>query len=38
MPVKIGIDAECQIEEGDLFDFDDEVEPILSVLCGKSIE
>ncbi|KAJ1440528.1 radial spoke 3 protein [Ochromonadaceae sp. CCMP2298] len=34
---KIGFDAETQIENGDLFDFDLEVEPILEVLVGKTI-
>jgi hypothetical protein len=28
----------CQIEDNDLFDFDGEVEPILTVLCGKTLE
>ncbi len=37
MPKKSGIDKETQIEE-DLFDFDLEVEPILSVLVGKTLE
>lgn len=34
---KIGFDVETQIESGDLFDFDLEVEPILEVLVGKTI-
>jgi radial spoke head protein 3 len=34
---KIGFDAGTQIENGDLFDFDLEVEPILEVLVGKTI-
>lgn len=34
---KIGFDVETQIEAGDLFDFDLEVEPILEVLVGKTI-
>jgi hypothetical protein len=38
MPAKIGIDVETQIEEGDLFDFDVECEPILEVLVGKTLE
>lgn len=33
-----GIDAETQIWPGDLFDFDMEVQPILEVLVGKTIE
>eukprot|EP00240_Pyramimonas_obovata_P004660 CAMPEP_0118939370 /NCGR_PEP_ID=MMETSP1169-20130426/28682_1 /TAXON_ID=36882 /ORGANISM="Pyramimonas obovata, Strain CCMP722" /LENGTH=401 /DNA_ID=CAMNT_0006883621 /DNA_START=172 /DNA_END=1373 /DNA_ORIENTATION=+ len=38
IPIKIGVDAETQIEAGDLFDFDFEVEPILEVLVGKTLE
>mmetsp|Transcript_39112 Transcript_39112/g.54319 ORF Transcript_39112/g.54319 Transcript_39112/m.54319 type:complete len:456 (-) Transcript_39112:213-1580(-) len=38
IPMKIGVDAETQIEPGDLFDFDFEVEPILEVLVGKTLE
>mmetsp|Transcript_14419 Transcript_14419/g.24424 ORF Transcript_14419/g.24424 Transcript_14419/m.24424 type:complete len:457 (+) Transcript_14419:182-1552(+) len=38
IPMKIGVDAETQIEAGDLFDFDFEVEPILEVLVGKTLE
>eukprot|EP00959_Pyramimonas_sp_CCMP1952_P204575 4277604-Pyramimonas_sp.AAC.1 len=38
IPMKIGLDAETQIEAGDLFDFDFEVEPILEVLVGKTLE
>eukprot|EP01038_Epipyxis_sp_PR26KG_P005290 gene5290-7352_t len=34
---KIGMDVTTQIENGDLFDFDLEVEPILEVLVGKTI-
>mmetsp|Transcript_14314 Transcript_14314/g.21431 ORF Transcript_14314/g.21431 Transcript_14314/m.21431 type:complete len:372 (-) Transcript_14314:208-1323(-) len=34
---KTGIDEQTQIEPGDLFDFDLEVEPILEVLVGKTI-
>jgi len=37
MPTKIGVDVETQIQEGDLFDFDFEVEPILEVLVGKTL-
>jgi len=35
---KDGVDQEAQIWEGDLFDFDTEVEPILQVLLGKALE
>lgn len=38
MPAKIGVDMETQIEEGDLFDFDREVECMLQVLVGKTLE
>ncbi|KAL4437850.1 hypothetical protein ABPG74_001021 [Tetrahymena malaccensis] len=38
MPKKTGIDQETQIWDGDLFDFDYEVEPILQVLLGKTLE
>jgi hypothetical protein len=34
---KIGYDISTQIENGDLFDFDLEVEPILEVLTGKTL-
>lgn len=34
---KIGFDISTQIEHGDLFDFDLEVEPILEVLVGKTL-
>jgi hypothetical protein len=27
-----------QIEEGDLFDFDEEVEPMIEVLVGRTLE
>ena len=38
IPEKSGVDVETQIEDGDLFDFDFEVEPILDVLVGKPLE
>jgi len=38
VPFKIGRDAETQIQDGDLFDFDTEVDPILDVLVGKTLE
>ncbi|KAJ8936156.1 hypothetical protein NQ314_012471, partial [Rhamnusium bicolor] len=38
VPAKTGADAETQIYPGDLFDFDMEVQPILEVLVGKTIE
>lgn len=38
VPLKSGTDSATQIEQGDLFDFDLEVEPILEVLVGKVLE
>ncbi|GAQ78880.1 hypothetical protein KFL_000200320 [Klebsormidium nitens] len=38
VPQKSGVDVETQIMEGDLFNFDFEVEPILEVLIGKTLE
>ena len=38
IPTKTGIDKATIIEQGDLFDFDMEVEPILEVLVGKTLE
>ncbi|NXI34624.1 RSPH3 protein, partial [Galbula dea] len=38
IPAKTGKDVATQIEEGELFDFDIEVKPILEVLIGKTIE
>lgn len=38
MPAKIGVDVDTQIMDGDLFDFDIEVEPVLEVLTGKTLE
>lgn len=38
MPAKIGVDKYTQIEPGDLFNFNVEVEPILEVLVGKTLE
>lgn len=38
VPFKSGRDAETQIEDGDLFDFDFEVQPILDVMVGKTLE
>ena len=35
IPMKTGVDVETQIYEGDLFDFDMEVEPILEVLVAR---
>lgn len=38
IPTKTGLDKETQILPGDLFNFDLEVEPILEVLVGKTLE
>ncbi|KAM9316006.1 radial spoke head protein 3 homolog [Gastrophryne carolinensis] len=38
IPAKTGVDVATQILEGELFDFDLEVKPILEVLVGKTIE
>jgi len=38
VPQKTGADAATQIANGDLFDFDFEVEPVLEVLVGKVLE
>ena len=38
MPRKKGVDKKTLVEDNELFLFDDEVEPILSVLCGKTLE
>ena len=38
IPNEEGQDEETQIEDGDLFDFDTEVDPILEVIVGKSLE
>ena len=38
IPMKTGVDAETQIETGEIFDFDLEVEPILEILVGKTLE
>jgi len=38
VPFKTGRDMETQIMDGDLFDFNFEVEPILEVMVGKTLE
>jgi len=37
-PQKTGMDVATQVEEGELFDFDYEAEPILDVLVNKTLE
>lgn len=38
MQSKIGVDVSTEILEGDLFDFDSEVQPILEVLVGRTLQ
>lgn len=38
VPAKSGTDADTQVEPGELFNFDLEVDPILEVLVGKTLE
>lgn len=38
VPFKTGRDCETQIQDGDLFDFDTEVDPVLDVIVGKTLE
>merc|ERR1719387_1900298 len=38
LPQKTGIDAYTQVEDGELFNFDHEVEPLLDVLVNKTLE
>ncbi|KAI1897712.1 hypothetical protein AGOR_G00086100 [Albula goreensis] len=38
IPAKTGRDVATQIEEGELFDFDLEVRPLLETLVGKTVE
>lgn len=38
MPKKTGEDASTQLDDGELFNFEEEVEPMLDVLCDKLIE
>uniref|UniRef100_A0A3P9KUU3 Radial spoke head 3 n=1 Tax=Oryzias latipes TaxID=8090 RepID=A0A3P9KUU3_ORYLA len=38
LAAKTGKDAATQIYEGDLFDFEEEVQPILEILVGKTLE
>lgn len=38
MPKLMGISKKTLVEDNELFLFDDEVEPILQVLCGKTLE
>lgn len=38
MAAKAGEDQETQVWDNELFDFDYEVEPLLRVLCGKTLQ
>merc|ERR1711937_783449 len=38
LPQKTGIDAFTQVEDGELFNFNEEVEPLLDVLVNKTLE
>jgi len=38
VPQKTGIDVATQVEDGEIFHFDDEVEPILDVIVNKTLE
>jgi hypothetical protein len=38
LPAKVGVDFGTQVLHGELFDFDREVEPVLEVLVGKTLE
>ncbi|XP_055535837.1 radial spoke head protein 3 homolog A isoform X2 [Wyeomyia smithii] len=38
IPQKLGCDAATEILDGELFDFDTEVQPIIDVLVGRTIE
>merc|ERR1719387_1814709 len=38
LPQKTGIDAFTQVEDGELFNFNVEVEPLLDVLVNKTLE
>lgn len=38
VPAKCGVDVSTDIAEGDLFDFDTEVQPILEVMVGRTLE
>jgi len=38
MPVIAGVSKKTLIEDNELFIFEDDVEPLLSVFCGKTLE
>jgi radial spoke head protein 3 len=38
IPLKRGVDKKTLVEDNELFKFDKDVQPILAVLCGKTLE
>jgi radial spoke head protein 3 len=38
MTAKVGVDASTEIIDGELFDFDSEVQPILETLIGRTLQ
>ena len=38
IPIKRGVDKKTLVEDNELFVFDREVKPLLSSLCGKTLE
>jgi hypothetical protein len=38
MPTLTGVSKKTLVEDNELFLFDEEVEPLLSVICGKTLE
>ena len=38
MPTVMGVSKKTLVEDNELFLYEEEVEPILSVLCGKTLE
>lgn len=38
MPIIVGVSKKTLVEDNELFIFDDDVEPLLTVLCGKTLE
>jgi hypothetical protein len=38
MPRLMGVSKKTLVEDNEIFIFDDEVSPILQVLCGKTLE
>ncbi len=38
MPIIVGVSKKTLVADNELFIFDDDVEPLLTVLCGKTLE